>query len=95
MTSFLPLRALLLLFLARPPPTCAHALIFRQFPEEEELREALKSQGEWNPQVLAVLAVPLVRDERGQGLRPRPGLGYGMVLEIKTSRCARFCCSGV
>lgn len=53
-----------------------------QFPEEEELCEALKSQGQWSPQVLAVLAVPLVREERRLGL----GLGLGWSRGIGTAK---------
>lgn len=60
--AYMSLLLLFSLFLMAPSPRPHLVLALAlQFPEEELLGEALKAQGQWNPKVLAALAVPLVR----------------------------------
>ena len=38
-----------------------------QMPEEEALRDSIKAEGRWTPQVLSLLASPLVSELAGGG----------------------------
>lgn len=56
-------------------------------PEEEALKEALKAQGQWMPQAMALIAAPMVRN------LPCQSLGGGSRACVSVSSCCgrRFC----